>query len=84
MRFISCNKSIPKSISHSGGIPGISLGKTSGKSLTTGTDFMGGISESKSWTHTMWYKHPLEIILKDFEQEIIRPLGIEFPLSTLK
>ena len=41
---------------------------------------MGGIFESKSLTLTIWYKHPLEIILHAFKPEMIRPLGIEFPL----
>ena len=67
MRFVSGSKSMPKSISHPRGIPGRSLGKTSGNSLTTGTDSVGGTSESRSWTLTLWYKHPLEIILQDFK-----------------
>ena len=77
MGFVSINKLIQISISHSGGILGRSLGKTSRNSLTMGTDSTGGISESKSSALTIWYKHP-------FKQEIIRPLGIEFPPSTLK
>ena len=43
-----------------------------------GTDFVGGTLESKSLTLTMWYKHRLDIILQNFRQEMIQPLGIEF------
>ena len=63
MGFVSGNKSIPKLISRSGGIQGRSLEKTSRISLTTRTESMGEISESKSWNLTIWYQHPLEIIL---------------------
>ena len=79
MGLVSSSNSIQKSIFHLGGIPGRYLGKTSGNSLTAGTYSMGGFSESKSLTFTMWYTHPLEIILKYFRQEILWPLGIEFP-----
>ena len=50
MGFVSDNKSIPKSISRSEREPRKSLGKTSGNYLTIGTDSMGGMSESNSWT----------------------------------
>ena len=43
MGFVSDVKFIPKSISCSGGILGRSFGKTSGNSLTTGNDLVGGI-----------------------------------------
>ena len=56
-----------------------SLGKTFGNSLTTGTDSMGGILESKSWTLTIWYKYPVEIILQTFKQEMIGTLRIKIP-----
>ena len=84
MGFVSDKKSIPKSISHFRRITRRLLGKTSRNSLITRTHSIGGILESKSWSLIMWYKHPLEIILQDFKQEIIRPLGKEFPPSTLK
>lgn len=71
MVFVSSRKSIPKSISHSGGIPGRPLGKTSRKPLTTRTNSMGGTSESKSLTITIVYKHPIEFILQIFRQEMI-------------
>ena len=45
---------------------------------------MRGILESKSWTLTIWSKHPLDITLQAFTQEMLRPLGLEFPPSTLK
>ena len=61
-----------------------SLGKTFKNSLIKGNDSLGGISESKSWTLYIWYKYPLDFILKDFQQEMIRPLGIEFPPSHSK
>ena len=61
MRFVSGSKSMSKLISYSGGIPRRSLGKTSENSLTTGTESMGGISESRSWTLTIWYRQSLEI-----------------------
>ena len=71
-------KSIPKSISYLGGIQERSLGKKSRNSLTTGTNLMGGILESRSSTLTIWHRQPLEIIFHAFIQEMIRPLGIEF------
>ena len=40
---------------------------------------MGGFLEYKYLTLTIWYKHPFEIILQTFIQEMKRPLGIEFP-----
>ena len=58
---------------------GRSLGKNFGNSLTRGTDSIGGISESKSFTLTIWYKHDLKIILKAFKIDMIRPVGIDFP-----
>ena len=79
MRFVLGRNSRPKSISRSDEIPGRSLGKTSGYSFTTGTSSVGGFSESKSLTLTILYKHPFEIILQALRQEIIQPLGIEFP-----
>ena len=78
MGFVSGNKAIQKTISHSGGLAGKTLQKTSKNSLTTGTNLMGGISESKCWTLSLWYKHSLEIILQAFNQEMIRFLGKEF------
>ena len=44
---------------------------------------MGGIFESESWTVTMWYKNPLEIILHAFKEDTIQPLEIESPPSTI-
>ena len=79
MGLVSNSKSIPKSISHLGGILGRSFRKTSRNFLTTGTNSMGGFSESQSLTLTIWYRHPFKIILQALIQEIIRPLGIEFP-----
>ena len=58
--------------------------KVFGNSLTTGTDSIGGISEFRSWTLTILYRQPLEIILHAFRQEMIRPLGIKFPSVTLQ
>ena len=84
MEFVSGIKSIPKSMSRLGGILERSLGKTYGNSPTSGTDSMGGISESKSWTLTIWYRQPLEIIFHAFSQEMIRPLRIESPFSILQ
>ena len=72
-------KLIPKSVSCPGRIPGRSLGNIFENSLIIVTNSMGGFLESKSMTLTMWYKHPFEIILQDLRQEMIRPLGIEFP-----
>ena len=76
MEFVSDYKSIPKLIFHSGGIPRRSLGKTFGNYLTTGTDSIAGIFESKSLTLTIWYKQPLEIILQASKKDMIRPLEI--------
>ena len=79
MRFVLGRNSRPKSISRSDEIPGRSLGKTSGNSLATRTDSMEGFSESKSLTLIIWYAHPFEIILQALRQEMIGPVGIEFP-----
>ena len=79
MGFLSDNKSIQKYISCSGGLRGRSLRKSSRNSHKIQTDSMGQISESKSRTIVIWYKHHLEIILPSFKQEILRSLGIEFP-----
>ena len=86
MVFLSGIKLMPKSISHLGGISGRSLGKTSRNSLTMGTDSMEGISESRSWTLTIWYIQPLRDHFACFRQDIIQPLGIEFapPPSSLQ
>jgi len=48
MGRVSGMRSMPKSISLSGGISGRSSGKTSGNSLTIGTDWKGGISTLES------------------------------------
>ena len=63
MGFVSNNKIIQKSISHFGGILGRSLGNTFGNYLNKGTNLVRGISVSRSSTLTIWYEHPLEIIL---------------------
>lgn len=44
MGFVSGIRSMPKSISRSGGTLGKSSGKTSGNSLTIRTDSKGGVS----------------------------------------
>ena len=71
MGLVSGSMSIPKQNTHSGGIRGRSLGKTSENYLTTGTNSMGGFLESKSLTLIIWYKHPFEIILQSIRQGII-------------
>ena len=79
MGLVSGNKSMPNSISHSGGTLGRSLRNTYGNCLTTGTDSIEGVSYSRSLTLTTLYRQTLAIILQAFKQEIILPLGIEFP-----
>ena len=80
MRFVCGIKSIPKMISHLGGVPRRSLDNTFGNFVTTGTISIGGLLESKSLILTIWYKHTFEIILQALRQDIIQSLGIEFPL----
>ena len=79
MIFVSGNKSILKSNSRSWKIKSKDLRKFP----HYGDYSMGGTSKSNYFTKTIWYKHPLEIILQAFGQEMIQPLGIELPPSTL-
>ena len=65
MGLVSGNKSIPKSIFCSRGIPGRSLRKTYGNSLSMGTNSMGGFLESKFFALTKLYKHSFQIIKQD-------------------
>ena len=84
MGFISCNKSMPNSISLFVGIRGMPLRKTFGNSVTIRTYLIKWISHCRSLNLTKWYKQPLDIILQAFKQEIIWPFVIEFPPSTLE
>ena len=59
MVLVSVSKLISKSISRSGEILKISLGKTSRNSLNTGTNSMRGFSETRFLTLTISYKKPL-------------------------
>ena len=60
MGFVSDSKSIPKSISHSGGILNKSLGKTFEKSFTTWIDSIGGMLGSRSLTLRKYGKNTLK------------------------
>src|SRR5688572_8995791 len=75
--WVSGRRSIPNSISLSGGIPGNSSGNTSKNSLTTETDSIDEVLEFSSLTRKRWYIQPLEIILRAFKQEINLPLSSE-------
>ena len=68
MGFVTCSKSIQKSISCSGGISGISFGKSLENSQTMWTNLL---EEFRILNLTIWYKHPLLIILQAFNQEMI-------------
>ena len=59
-------KYIQKSISRLQGILGRSLGRTSENYLTMGIDSTGEIL-NQPLTLTIWYEHPLEIILQSFK-----------------